>query len=53
MRRRRPARPGREAQRCPRLADVRAQMRTRWLTVATVDGKWAMGLALVHEGTAA
>jgi len=28
-------------------------MRTGALTVATADGKWAMGLALVREGTAA
>jgi aminoglycoside phosphotransferase (APT) family kinase protein len=36
----------------PSLADVHAQMRTRALTVATADGKWAMGLALVREGIA-
>jgi hypothetical protein len=35
----------------PSLADVHAQMRTGALTVATADGKWAMGLALVREGT--
>jgi aminoglycoside phosphotransferase len=34
----------------PSLTDVYAQMRTGALSVATADGKWAMGLALVREG---
>lgn len=37
----------------PSLAEVHAQMRTGALAVATADGQWAMGLALVREGTAA
>jgi hypothetical protein len=36
----------------PSLADVYAQMRTGALSVASADGKWAMGLALVGEGAA-
>jgi aminoglycoside phosphotransferase (APT) family kinase protein len=36
----------------PSLADVHAQMRAGALSVATADGKWAMGLALVREGAA-
>lgn len=33
----------------PSLADVYARLRTGALTVATADGQWAMGLALVRE----